>query len=100
MAPVGEEEPPDSVTNRKDKSGKNKEEKETKSEENEKKKNNKKSDKEEEKERDEDKDKDESQEREKAPTAFEKLCYKLNINPNLVMLKVTLFMMYGGKSLL
>lgn len=28
---------------------------------------------------------------------FEIYCEKLNINPNLFMLKATLFMMYGGK---
>lgn len=31
------------------------------------------------------------------PSRFEKYCERFNINPNLVMLKVTLFMMYGGK---
>lgn len=30
---------------------------------------------------------------------FEIYCEKLKINPNLFMLKVTLFMMYGGKKL-
>lgn len=29
---------------------------------------------------------------------FEIYCEKLKINPNLFMLKVTLFMMYGGKN--
>lgn len=31
------------------------------------------------------------------PTRFEVYCKKLGINPNLVMLKVTLFIMYGGE---
>lgn len=31
------------------------------------------------------------------PSRFELYCEKLHINPNLLMLKVTLFMMYGGK---
>lgn len=49
------------------------------------------------KENDEDKDKEkEDSEGEKTPTMFEKICYKMNINPNLVMLKITLFMMYGA----
>lgn len=47
------------------------------------------------KENDEDKEKEDS-EGEKTPTMFEKICYKMNINPNLVMLKITLFMMYGA----
>lgn len=46
--------------------------------------------------KDDEKEKDETEE-EKSPTMFEKICYKMNINPNLVMLKVTLFMMYGGE---
>lgn len=29
---------------------------------------------------------------------FQKFCKKCNINYNLIMLKVTLFLMYGGKS--
>lgn len=30
-------------------------------------------------------------------TAYGKFCQKHGINPNLIMLKVTLFVMYGGK---
>ncbi|XP_034239545.1 uncharacterized protein LOC117644314 [Thrips palmi] len=87
MAPssVGEEEAADSATNKREKSGKNREVREKDKEKSEK-----------DDDKDDDKDKDDSQERDKAPTAFEKLCDKLNVNPNLVMLKVTLFMMYGA----
>jgi len=37
--------------------------------------------------------------KEKKPSRFESICYWLNINPNLVMLKLTLFTIYGGKFL-
>lgn len=30
-------------------------------------------------------------------TKYEKFCKRFGINPNLVMLKMTLFFMYGGK---
>lgn len=49
-----------------------------------------------EKSKDDEKEKDETEE-DKKPTMFEKICYSMNINPNLVMLKITLFMMYGGR---
>lgn len=31
------------------------------------------------------------------PTRWEKFCQRHGINPNLIMLKITLFVMYGGK---
>lgn len=30
---------------------------------------------------------------------FDKLCYRYGVNPNLIMLKITLFVMYGGEAL-
>jgi len=44
-----------------------------------------------------DEDKDEENEEEKPLSKFDQTCEKLNINPNLLMLKVTLFVLYGGK---
>lgn len=43
-----------------------------------------------------DEEKEDGGDEEKKPTAFERVCYKLHVNPHLVMLKVTLFMMYGA----
>lgn len=30
-------------------------------------------------------------------TKYRQFCYKKGINPDLIMLKITLFVMYGGK---
>ena len=31
------------------------------------------------------------------PSRFDEFCIRRGINPNLIMLKITLFVMYGGK---
>lgn len=42
----------------------------------------------------------ETQTDEKQMTKFSKFCNRRGINPNLIMLKITLFVMYGGRYLI